>query len=369
MTTLPQHHPFPLPGDRPRYPRDRLFDVRHIRLEVAIDLEARRLWGTCSTTLAAINDGLSRLEFDCVDLAVKSVSLSGGAPLPYEVSDGRLRIDIGSPRAAGEELTVAVEYECTEPRRGLYFVAPDEAYPDKPLQAWTQGQDEDSRHWFPCYDYPNEQATSEVIVTVPEGFTTVGNGELVATRTDKSRRTTTFHWRQSVPHVAYLLSLTVGRFAKIEEAWESLPVEYYVPPGREEDGRRAFAKTPKMLAFFSERTSIRYPYAKYAQVAVADFIFGGMEIVSATTVTDRVLHDERAHLDYSADSLVAHELAHQWFGDLFTCRDWSPAWLNEGFATYFDHLFREHDLGTDEFRYALFQDAEEYFREDRERYP
>ncbi len=368
MTEYLQHHPFPLPGDRPQYPRDRLFDVRHIKLELSIDLEARRLWGTCSTTLAPINEGLSHLEFDCVDLSINSVALAQGPWLPYEVTDGRLHIDLGTPPKAGQELTVVIEYECVEPRRGLYFLAPDEAYPDRPLQAWTQGQDEDSRHWFPCYDYPNEQATSEVMVTVPQDFTAVGNGELVGVSTDEARHAVTYHWRQSVPHVAYLLSLVVGRFTKIEETWGGVPVEYYVPPGREEDARRAFGKTPKMLAFFSERTGIPYPYAKYAQVAVADFIFGGMENVSATTVTDRVLHDERAHLDYSADSLVAHELAHQWFGDLLTCRDWSHAWLNEGFATYFDRLFREHDLGVDEFRYALFQDTEEYFREDRERY-
>src|SRR3990172_1279948 len=245
MTTLPQHHPFPLPGDRPRYPRDRLFDVRHIRLEVAIDLEARRLWGTCSTTLAAINDGLSRLEFDCVDLAVKSVSLSGGVQLPYEVTDGRLRIDSGSRRAAGEELTVAVEYECSEPRRGLYFIAPDEAYPDRPLQAWTQGQDEDSRHWFPCYDFPNEQATSEVIVTVPEPLTVISNGLLVSVEAageaggaSGGPKMRTFRWRQDVPHVSYLLSLVVGEFAKVGDQFEGTPVDYYVPTGQEDDGRR-----------------------------------------------------------------------------------------------------------------------------------
>src|SRR3990170_512155 len=200
MTEYLQHRPHPLPGDRPRYPRDRLFDVRHIKLAVTIDLEQRRLWGTCSTTLAPINDGLSHLEFDCVDLQVKTVCLANGTSLPHQVTDGRLRIDLGAPQAAGEELTLAVEYECAEPRRGLYFVTPDDAYPNRPLQAWTQGQDEDSRHWFPCYDSPNEQATSEVIVTVPEGFAAIGNGELVSTRT--KRGMTTFHWRQSVPHVA-----------------------------------------------------------------------------------------------------------------------------------------------------------------------
>jgi aminopeptidase N len=371
---LQEHRAFPLPGDRARYARDRTCDVRHIKLEVSLDLNERRLWGSVSTTLAPINDGLTRVEFDAVELDIKSVALAdGSAPLDFEVSDDKLRVDLGDPRPAGEQLTIVVEYECRDPRRGLYFIAPDEAYPDRPLQAWTQGQDEDSRHWFPCYDFPNEQATSEVVVTVPEPLTVVSNGLLTAVEvTEKPRkggpRLRTFRWRQDVPHVSYLLSLVVGEFARVGEQWDGIPVEYYMPPGREEDGRRAFGKTPEMLRFFSERIGIRYPYAKYAQVAVHDFIFGGMENVSATTVTHHALHDERAHLDYSADPLVAHELAHQWYGDLLTCRDWAHAWLNEGFATYFDLLFKEHDLGVDEFRYAVFLDAESYFEEDRDRY-
>lgn len=371
---LQEHRAFPLPGDRPRYAPDRTCDVRHIKLEVSLDLDERRLWGTVATTLSPINDGLTRVEFDAVELDIQSVALAFGADLGFEVSGDKLRVDLGEPRPAGEPLTIVVTYECRDPRRGLYFIAPDDAYPDRPLQAWTQGQDEDSRHWFPCYDFPNEQATSEVIVTVAEPFTVISNGRLSAVegggpdRAIGGRRTRTFRWRQDVPHVTYLLSLVVGEFDKTSEQVDGIPVEYYVPPGREEDGRRAFGKTPEMLRFFSERTGIRYPYAKYAQVAVHDFIFGGMENVSATTVTHHVLHDERAHLDYSADPLVAHELAHQWYGDLLTCRDWAHAWLNEGFGTYFDLLFKEHDLGRDEFLYALSQEAERYFEEDRERY-
>lgn len=382
MSYSPQEHrAFPLPGDRPRYARDRTCDVRHIKLDVSLDLERRRLWGSVATTLTPINDGLTYVEFDAVDLDIKSAALSSGAYWPpaaarsadlsFEVSGSKLRVNLGEPQPAGEPLTVVVTYECRNPRRGLYFIAPDEAYPDRPLQAWTQGQDEDSRHWFPCHDFPNELATSEVIVTVPEHLAVISNGLLSSVEPGPGRgrrRTRTFRWRQDVPHVAYLLSLVVGEFDRIAEQFDGMPVEYFLPPGRQDDGRRTFGKTPAMLRFFSEVTGLRYPHAKYAQVAVHDFIFGGMENVSATTVTDTVLHDKRAHLDYSADPLVAHELAHQWYGDLLTCRDWGHAWLNEGFATYFELLFKEHDLGRDEFLYGLAQEAESYFEEDRERY-
>jgi aminopeptidase N len=180
----------------------------------------------------------------------------------------------------------------------------------------------------------------------------------------------TFHWRQSLPHVAYLLSVAAGDFAEIIEQVDGVPAQYYIPKGREEDGRRALARTPEMLRFFSERTGIPYPYAKYAQVVVNDFIFGGMENVSATTLTDTALYDERAAPDFAdaTDGLVAHELAHQWFGDLLTCRDWAHGWLNEGFATYFDALFTEHQRGVDEFRYQMQRNAEIYMRDDATRY-
>jgi aminopeptidase N len=250
----------------------------------------------------------------------------------------------------------------------MYFVGPDAAYPDKPQEIWTQGEDEDSRYWFPCYDYPNDKATSEIAATVPARFFALSNGRLVDVHEDHSANTKTYHWRQDIPHSAYLMTLAIGAYVEIVDSYDGIPVLYYVHPGREDDARRAFGNTPRMMQFFSEKIGVRYPYDKYAQVAVNDFIFGGMENTSATTQTAETLHDARAHLDFSSDPLVAHELAHQWWGDLLTCRDWAHGWLNEGFATYFEALWMEHDKGEDEFRYALHQEAQEYFEEDSKEY-
>ncbi len=366
---LGAQRPFALPGDKPHYARDRVVDIKHIKLEISIDPEAKRIEGVCRTTVVPINDGLTHVEFDAVEMEIAGVRLDGGGDLDYTYDGARLRIDLAGARKAGEELTVAVSYSAS-PRRGLYFVGPDEGYPDKPLQVWSQGQDEDSRHWFPCFDFPNQLATSEMLVTVPAPLTAVSNGELVGVDESESGRRT-FHWRQERPHVAYLLSVAAGDFAEIAEDIDGVPVQYFVPKGREEDGRRALGRTPAMLDYFAERIGIPYPYAKYAQVVVADFIFGGMENVSATTLTDVILHDERAHPDFAdaADYLVAHELAHQWFGDLLTCRDWAHGWLNEGFATYFGNLFTaEQQHGVDEFRYTMRGDAEVYMGEDARRY-
>ena len=352
--------PFALPGDEAHWPRDRVCDMRHLRLEIVLDVEYKSLSGIATHTFAPINDGLTRVEFDAAELQIQSVQTPEGTILPYEYQDGKLRVDLGEPREAGQEISLRIEYRCT-PRRGLYFNAPDAAYPDKLSQVWTQGEDEDSHYWFPCYDFPNERFTSEIIVTVPRAWNTVSNGKLVSVSERDGVKVC--HWSQDRPLPAYLVSLVAGEFTEVRDEWNGVPIVYYSPPGREEDTRRAFGKTPRMVQFFAENIGVPYPWDKYSQVTVEDFIFGGMENTSATTMTDSLLHDERAHLDYSTDSIVAHELAHQWWGDLLTCRDWSQGWLNEGFATYFDLLFKEYDLGVDEFRYALYQDATSYIVE------
>ena len=356
---------FPLPGDEPQWPRDRVCRVTHTKLVLDVDVDNQQISGCASHTLTPIDDGLTSLELDAVELDISGVKLSDGAILSYTPAGGKLHIDLGKAWNTGEELTVEISYS-GKPRRGLYFNTPDDAYPDRPHQVWTQGQDEDSRFWFPCFDYPNQRFTSEIIVTVPARWTTISNGRLVSVEEDGGRKT--FHWLQDKPLSTYLMSLVAGEYTEIRDDWNGVPISYYSPPGREDDTRRAFGNTPNMVRFFSEKIGVPYPWDKYSQVSVADFIFGGMENTSATTMTDSLLHDERAHMDFSADSIVAHELAHQWWGDLVTCRDWSHGWLNEGFATYFDLLFKEHDLGQDEFRYAVYQDATTYLQEDSQHY-
>ncbi len=356
--------PFALPGTKPRYAPDRVVDVEHYRLELALDVDHRRIEGSCAITVAPIADRARILELDAVELDVREVR-DGERKLDFSHDGRRLRIDLGRPLS--ERATITVAYAAS-PRRGLYFIAPDEMYPRRPRQIWTQGQDEDSRYWFPCFDSPNEKSTSEVIATVPSSWFALSNGELTRVDGNGSTRTRTFHWRFDVPHSCYLITLAAGELTEIEEKWGDVELRTYVEKGREADARRACARTADMLALFSERFGVRYPYHKYAQVFVAEFIFGGMENTTATTLTDNALYDERAALDYDVESLVAHELAHQWFGDLLTCRDWGEGWLNEGFATYAEYVWREHAHGRDEAAWELGDWAEQYFGEDSRRY-
>ncbi|HJZ84107.1 MAG TPA: M1 family aminopeptidase [Polyangia bacterium] len=354
------HRPFALPGAGPRYAPDRLYDIRHQKLEIELDFERRSIAGTATLSVAPLAPDARHLVLDAVEMEIVSVAVAG-APATFDYDGAKLRIRMPAQTPPPSDIEVRIGYQAT-PRRGLYFIAPEPAYPDKPRQVWSQGQDEDSRFWFPCFDAPHEKATSELIVTVPEGMVAISNGRLI------ERRGGRFHFRMDVPHSPYLVALVAGELIELRDQWEDIELFYYVSPGREDDAQRALGGTPAMMGFFSRYLGVRYPYPTYRQVCVHDFIFGGMENITATTLTADTLHDARAHIDFTSDPLVAHELAHQWFGDLLTCRDWSEGWLNEGFATYLQALWTEESLGASEFDLERAERIEAYLREDAERY-
>jgi len=362
----PAHRRFELPGAAPHYGPDKTVDVEHIHLHLIPDLATHALEGECTTTVRALDEDVAELEMDSVELQIIEASGLDDRKVTASNRGRKVTVHFDPPIVAGEKISFTIKYRAERPRHGLFFVGPTPEYPDKVRHAWTQSQDENARYWFPCLDYPHEKQTTSTSVLVPKGQFALANGEL--TKREDQGDKTLFTYEQKVPHSTYLTSIVVGPFVEKQQAGSQAPVYYYVLPGREADGERAFGKTPKMIEVFEKAIGTRYPYARYSQIAVSDFIFGGMENTSATTQTDRTLHDERAHLDFSSDPLVAHELAHQWFGNLLTCRDWSHAWLNEGFATYFEAVFRDADLGYDEYLYDIFGCVERYLDEDGSRY-
>ncbi|MEW6056932.1 MAG: M1 family aminopeptidase [Bdellovibrionota bacterium] len=350
---------------KPQFAPDRLIDVEHIKLDLQVDLPSKTLKGLCRTDFRAIAPSVGKLSFDAIDLAVESVHDGSGESLRFDQSSEKIIVYLRKAAQAGEKSSVVFKYSVTEPRAGLYFIAPDEHYPQRPWQLWTQGQDQDNRYWIPCHDAPNEKATTEMVVTVDEKFTAISNGKLVDVQHDTGKKTKTFHWSLSVPHASYLITLCVGEFVELKDSYknfkgEEIPVQYYTLAGRERETKIAFGKTPKMIELFSKKIGVDYPYEKYAQVVAWDFIYGGMENTSSTTQTEYTLHPESVELDYSSEPLVAHELAHQWFGDLLTCKEWSQAWLNEGFATYFETVWMEHEHGRDEFLQELYENEKIY---------
>ncbi len=345
--------------------RSRTFDAQHYRFEVRFDETKKSVMGTTTLTLAPFASGFRQFTLDAVDMHIASVTVDGKAQ-QFKSSRDTLDVLLDREYPALQPITVAIAYECT-PKRGLYFVEPSEADPKAPHQVWSQGEMEENRYWLPGYDFPNDKATSEMIATVPASYTVVSNGTLVETR-DAGSGMKTWHWRMDKPHSFYLNSIVACELTEIRDEWAGIPVLYYVYPGREEEGRAAFGKTPKMVEFFSERTGYKYPYEKYSQAVLHDFHFGGMENISATSQTDQALQTARQRLDGDVDGLVSHELAHQWFGDLVTAKDWANMWLNESFATFMASVWSEHDKGKDRYLVEMRNDLRNYLGEDAARY-
>ncbi|MBI4546363.1 MAG: HEAT repeat domain-containing protein [Ignavibacteriae bacterium] len=326
--------------------RERTYDVLHYKLNIEIDEKAKTCTGDVIIKFLPLRPEFEMLQLDAAKMSISTVKMRNKTLEFFHVGE-TLTVAMDKPYSFLDTLDVVVSYSVTSPKKGLYFIQPDSGYPDKQWQVWSQGESEDNHHWFPCYDSPNDMATSEMVVTVKDNFTAISNGKLLGVKRHPKKKLATYHWLESKPHVSYLISLVVGEYVEVKDSWGVIPLSYYVYKHQRSDAMRSFTKTPKMMEFFSTKIEIQYPWEKYAQTVVQDFIYGGMENVSATTLTDNTIHDARAHLDYNSDGLVAHELAHQWWGNLLSFRDWSHAWLSEGFASYFDILFQEYDKGSD----------------------
>ena len=357
---------FELPGSKPHYTPDRPGQVEHISLDLVLDIPRKSYGGTCQIRLNPVRNGIVDLTLDAVSLQIEAVQVNHLAQA-FEYDGEQLQIRLSQPTVAGNPIAIAITYRSEQPQRGIYFIAPDADYPEKPTQVWTQGEDEDSRFWFPCFDYPGQLATSEIRVRVPSRFLAISNGELIDTQIDGEDKI--YHWSQKQVHPTYLMTLAIGEFVELQDSWQGKPVTYYVEAGQEAAARRTMGKTPQMIEFFSQTFGYAYPYPKYAQVCVADFIFGGMENTSTTLLMDRCLLDERAAIDNRrSESLVAHELAHQWFGDLVVIKHWSHAWIKEGMATYSEVLWVDQEYGAAEAAYYRLGVMRNYLTEDSTRY-
>jgi aminopeptidase N len=346
----------PLPPPQYIPPHD--YDQQNIKLDLRFDWEQEQAIGTATITLAPVVKDLRRLEFDAAYMSVSSAALQTGTQLKFEYDATREKLGVVLDRAyqPSEEITVVISYHTNRPPGiasgggGLNFVKPRADDPARPRQIWSQGEAETNHQWFPCFDHPNDFASSEIVATVEKPFSVVSNGKLISVK-ENSDGTRTYDWKIDDPHATYLTSIIVGEFAPVTGDYAGIPIVTNVYQSELEQGKVTAARLPEMVKFFSDKTGVKYPYAKYAQTTVRDF-GGGMENISATTQTDNMIHDARTELDSTTDGLQSHELAHQWFGDYLTCRNWSDLWLNESFATYFQAMWDEHHLGKDDFLYS-----------------
>ena len=336
------------------WPKARHFDHLHMRLDLIFpDLSKPELTGVMTLRAKAQGRTRATMVLDSRGPKIESVTV-GGIQATFEVADGKLRIELPRPVPMDEEVTVVLRYSldyAANRGEGLTFSSgkPDGKGPtEQSTQIHAQGQAELNSRWFPCHDFPNERLATELVVTLPAStdehpWEVVSNGRLES-KVQNPDGTTTWHWNQALPHPPYLVTLGIAKFAVIDiggptSARPGLPMPIYVPIGTEEKAVVVFEDTARMVAFFEKLFDEPYPWDMYAQVCVRDFAAGGMENTSATFL----MVSAATSAPGSQDDLIAHELAHQWFGNLITCKSWEHLWLNEGWATFAEALWAEEE--------------------------
>ena len=348
-----------LRADEP-YARSRDYDLQHSKIALRFDLDQKRVLGEVTHSLSILRGGSTKVFFDSVGLTIQSVTLNRAA-IKFETSADKLIVPLPAAAKAGDKFEIVIRYE-GKPAKGMYFILPDKDYPERPRQIWTQGESEDTRYYLPTYDYPNDRLTTETILTVPASWITVSNGKLMNV-SEAGKGLKTWYWKESVPSSTYLITVVAGEFDEITDTWHGIPVTYYAPKGRGDRLPLNYGRTPAMMELFSKKFGVDYPWEKYAQVMVDDFVAGGMENSSATTNNSNSLVHPKLAPEYftGEDDLISHELGHQWFGDLVTCKDWGDIWLNEGFATFLEAVWTEAHYGKDQADYERWNNAREWF--------
>ena len=353
-------------------------DLVHTKLDVRFNWNRSELIGKAWLTLEPRFYPTDSLELDAKNMLIHKMELTqpAAAKLNYTYSDSqKLKIKLNKTYKADEPYTIYIEYTsrpdsvrqqgsaAITDAKGLYFIDPKDTDPHKPRQLWTQGETESNSAWFPTIDKPNAKTTFEIAMTVDTGLATLSNGVMTSTKknTDGTRTDT---WKlDKQPFAPYLVMMAVGKFAVVKDKWKNIPVDYYVDPAYKPYARDIFGNTPEMLTYYSNAFGHEYPWSKYAQVVVHDFVSGAMENVTASVFFNNLHQTRRELLDNNHEDIIAHELSHHWFGDLVTIEEWGQIPLNEAFATYAEYLWLNHKYGNDEGQYHLLEDLHQYMAE------
>ncbi|WET70379.1 M1 family metallopeptidase [Sphingobacterium sp.] len=351
-------------------------DLVHTKLDVRFDYTNQFLNGKEWITLQPHFYPTDSLRLDAKGMDIKEVSLVNGSqliPLKYTYDDHSILIKLDRNYLAKEQYTVYLDYTAKpnllkvqgsaaiNDAKGLYFINPDERVPNKPRQIWTQGETEASSAWFPTIDRPNQKTTAEISMTVLDNYVSLSNGAL-SNQQKNSDGTRTDTWKMDLPHAPYLFMMAVGDFKIYQDKYNNIPVEYYLEPKYAPYAKDIFGKTPAMMEFYSKTLGVPYPWNKYAQIVCRDYVSGAMENTSATLHGEHVQKTKRELLDDNQEGTIAHELFHQWFGDLVTAESWSNLTMNESFATFGEVIWREHDGGKDRGDKSRFEKLQSYLK-------
>jgi aminopeptidase N len=348
----------------------------HTKLDVRFDYNNQFLNGKEWITLQPHFYPTDSLRLDAKGMDIKQVSLVNGqqlVPLKYSYDNNSLLIKLDRNYLGNEKYTVYLDYTAKpnllkaqgsaaiNDAKGLYFINPDERTPNKPRQIWTQGETEASSAWFPTIDRPNQKTTAEISMTVLDNYVSLSNGVL-SKQQKNNDGTRTDTWTMDLPHAPYLFMMAVGDFKIYQDKYNNIPVDYYLEPKYAPYAKDIFGKTPAMMDFYSRTLGVPYPWNKYAQIVCRDYVSGAMENTSATLHGEHVQKTKRELLDDNQEGTIAHELFHQWFGDLVTAESWSNLTMNESFATFGEVIWREHDGGKDRGDKSRFEKLQSYLK-------
>lgn len=337
-------------------------DLIHTKVELSFDWAKKRANGKATLTMRPWFYATDHVTLDAKNFDIHSVTLEGkNEALKYAYNNEQLTIALGKAYTRHEEFRLTISYTAKPDERtqfggsaaitsdkGLYFINPDGSEKDKPRQIWTQGETESNSFWMPTVDKPNERCTQEMFITVEDKFKTLSNGLLISSKKNNDG-TRTDYWRMDKPHAPYLFMMAIGEFAVVKDKWRGIDVDYYVEPKFEKDARAIYPYTVEMLEFFSNKLNYAYPWQKYSQVVVRDYVSGAMENTTAVIFGDFMQKSTRELMTdgRTNEKVVAHEMFHHWFGDLVTTESWANLTLNEGFANYSEYLWFENKHGRD----------------------
>ncbi len=359
------------------------FDLIHTKLDVRFNWEKAHMYGKAEISLTPHFYDQNELVLDARGMDIGKVqaitigedSLPLYRDLSYQYDSLKLTINLVKPYSKNDTLKVFIDYtakpnDLTEggstaikSDKGLYFINEKGEDKEKPQQIWTQGETQANSSWFPTIDSPNQKSTEEIAITVSEKFKTLSNGILSHSELNGDGTRTDF-WEMNMPHAPYLFMMTIGDFAMVKDTWRDIDVNYYVEHEYEQHAKDIFGLTPEMLEFFSNKLGVDYPWQKYSQIIVRDYVSGAMENTTGVIFGDYVQQTKRELIDGSAgEDVISHELFHHWFGDLVTCESWSNLPLNESFATYGEVLWREFKYGDDKAAEGLQSDLRSYLQE------
>lgn len=357
----------------------RVNDILHTKLDLKFDIPKAEVQGKATITFKPYFYNVNHIELNAVGFQINKVNGQGAwnsKELKYNYDGNILKIDLGKNYTAKDTLSIFIDYvakpdeqtqgsgEAILGDKGLYFINKDGSQPNFPTQIWSQGETQSNSKWFPTIDAPNERMTQEIVLTVNKKYTTLSNGLLIAQKENEDG-TRTDYWKQSLPAAPYLTMIAVGEYGIVKEKYKNIEVSYYLEPQYVKYAKQIFGDTPEMMEYFSNLLGVEYPWEKYAQIAVREYVSGAMENTSATVFGDDIQRTEKELLDADGNDVIAHELFHQWFGNLVTCESWSNLPLNESFANYSEYIWLTHRYGKDVGDEHLYRDLEIYLNESK----